>query len=115
MGSSVGYQEDSLPGCNHGSSDGADSSYHLSLYRWTEANFREDTGVGQDQVQRQEGTHRYESCLGYRSSYYLGGISYLDSGYPGNRSLPAWQPVLAIGIIGRNVLPLPIDSAIYQG
>ena len=32
LGSSVGYQEDSLPGCNHGSRDGADSSHHLSVH-----------------------------------------------------------------------------------
>ncbi len=54
-------------------------------------------------------------ALGYRSSYYPGSISHPDSCYPGYRSLPAWQPVLAIGIIGRYVLPLPNDFAIYQG
>lgn len=35
----------------------------------------------------------------------------VNSGY---RSLPARQPVLAFGIVGRYVLPLPNDSAVYK-
>lgn len=35
----------------------------------------------------------------------------VNSGY---RSLPARQPVLAFAIVGRYVLPLPNDSAVYK-
>ena len=44
-----------------------------------------------------------------------GALGNPDSGYSCHRRLPARQPVLAIGIIGRYVLPLPNDLAIYQG
>ncbi len=37
LGSPARYQEDSLPGCNDGSRDGADSSYHIPVYRRFEA------------------------------------------------------------------------------
>ena len=48
LGSPARYQEDSLPGCNDGSRDGADSSYYSPVYRRFEAYLREDTGVGED-------------------------------------------------------------------
>ncbi len=47
-------------------------------------------------------------------SYYSGSICDSDSGYPGYRSLPARQPILAFGFVGRYVLPLPNDSAVYK-
>lgn len=43
-----------------------------------------------------------------------GSICDSDSGYPGYRSLPARQPILASGFVGRYVLPLPNDSAVYK-
>lgn len=63
---------------------------------------------------KQEGSYRYESCPGNRPSYYSGSICDSDSGYPGYRSLPARQPILAFGFVGRYVLPLPNDSAVYK-
>ena len=46
---------------------------------------REDTGTGEEQVQRQEGAHRHEPCPGDWPSHYTGGIHHPYSRHPGRR------------------------------